>query len=267
MKTSWLVLVCGCLLAGESKTFEVGAHPRLQLANVAGDIAVQPGKNNEIRIEYQKSREEIEVLFEQQGDLVEVEVKYPTRNTGRGEVTFVVALPAHTLVELESVSGSIQAKELAGGGKLESVSGNLTLKKAKGEFELGTVSGNLIVEESAGSYRLGSVSGNVTASGLGKSQLTMESVSGNLRLESATLAGSYDMESTSGSVLVRHGKEASYRVDVETFSGDLDFPRTAGLELKEGKYTPEKSLKGSYNGETGSLRCETLSGNIRIQVE
>jgi DUF4097 and DUF4098 domain-containing protein YvlB len=267
MKTSWLLLAGCCLLAGENKTFEVGANPRLQLANVAGDIAVAPGKSGEIRIEYEKSREEIEVVFEQQGDVVEVEVKYPSRHSGRGEVSFVVTIPPNTQVELESVSGNIRAGELGGGGKLESVSGNVTLRKASGEFELGSVSGNLILEESAGTFRLGSVSGNVTATGLGKGQLSMESVSGNLRLESATLAGSYDLESTSGSVLIRHGKDASYRADVETFSGDLDYPRTAGLELKEGKYTPEKSLKGSYNGETGSLRCETLSGNIRIQVE
>lgn len=127
--------------------------------------------------------------------------------------------------------------------------------------------------------RLQTCNGHVSASGLGAA-VSADSVNGSIELmdlhgpvKATTVNGSLriafrgplrrtQLETVNGSVEVAFDRASSIRYDLETVNGRIE----GDIELAvEGKHGP-KEARGSYNGGTETLKCETINGSIRLKT-
>jgi len=87
-------------------------------------------------------------------------------------------------------------------------------------------------------------------------------VNGSLRVAFRGPLKRSHLETVNGSVEVAFAKASSVRYDLETINGRIE----ADFDLAvEGKYGP-KEAKGTYNGGSESLHCETVNGSIRLKT-
>jgi DUF4097 and DUF4098 domain-containing protein YvlB len=127
--------------------------------------------------------------------------------------------------------------------------------------------------------RLQTCNGHVTASGFGAA-VAADAVNGSIELKdirgpvkATTVNGSLriafrgplrrtQLETVNGSVEVAFDRASSIRYDLETVNGRIE----GDIELAvEGKHGP-KEARGSYNGGTETLKCETVNGSIRLKT-
>jgi DUF4097 and DUF4098 domain-containing protein YvlB len=149
-------------------------------------------------------------------------------------------------VEVDSVSGNIELTGKAERGHLETVSGNVRARGLGGQIKFETVSGDVDAEN--GDYReisAGTVSGNINLRGKPSkdARVDVESMSGDVHLylpadvsahlRASTFSGSIrsdfgtvkDEDHGPGSSLDASVGGGDARVNVETFSGDLEIRR------------------------------------------
>jgi DUF4097 and DUF4098 domain-containing protein YvlB len=70
------------------------------------------------------------------------------------------------------------------------------------------------------------------------------------------------LETVNGSVEVLFHRDSSVQYDLETVNGRIE----ADFDLNvEGKYGP-KEARGSLNGGSEALHCETVNGSIRLKT-
>jgi hypothetical protein len=127
--------------------------------------------------------------------------------------------------------------------------------------------------------RFQTCNGAVTASGFGAA-VAADAVNGSIELKdihgpvkATTVNGSLriafrgplrqtQLETVNGSVEVAFARASSVRYDLETVNGRIE----GDIELAvEGKHGP-KEARGSYNGGTETLKCETVNGSIRLKT-
>src|ERR1700730_14788267 len=93
----------------------------------------------------------------------------------------------------------------------------------------------------AAEARLQTCNGHVAASGFG---------------------GAVSADAVNGAVEFAFARASSIRYDLETVNGRIE----GDIDLAvEGKHGP-KEARGSYNGGSESLRCETVNGSIRLKT-
>ncbi|MCB1044279.1 MAG: DUF4097 family beta strand repeat protein [Acidobacteria bacterium] len=230
------------------RSFEMSPGYTLDLTNVSGNIDVRPGSGDTVRIRAKREDERIDVTFRQDGNRLVVRTEYPETRSTRGGVAFEVEVPARGDLNLNSVSGSISVSGISGTHDIAGVSGRITLTNMDGSLNVESVSGSLKLTD------------------IGTAELDATTISGSINYEGALSGGPYRFSSTSGSVSIRHGADASYSVEGSTVSGSIsaDAP---GVSVNKQKYGPMKDLTGQYNGNGTTLRVNTVSGSISISVK
>jgi len=87
-------------------------------------------------------------------------------------------------------------------------------------------------------------------------------VNGSLRIAFRGALKQTHLETVNGSVDVAFARASSIRYNLETVNGRIE----GDIDLAvEGKHGP-KEARGSYNGGTETLRCETVNGSIRLKT-
>jgi DUF4097 and DUF4098 domain-containing protein YvlB len=87
-------------------------------------------------------------------------------------------------------------------------------------------------------------------------------VNGSLRIAFRGPLRQTHLETVNGSVDVAFDRASSIRYDLETVNGRIE----GDIQLAvEGKHGP-KEARGSYNGGSETLRCETVNGSIRLKT-
>lgn len=105
------------------------------------------------------------------------------------------------------------------------------------------------------------VNGSIELTGVG-GPVKAATVNGALRVSFRGALKKADLETVNGSVEVAFDRASSIRYDLTTVNGHIE----GDIELAvEGKHGP-KEARGSYNGGSESLRCETVNGSIRLKT-
>jgi hypothetical protein len=87
-------------------------------------------------------------------------------------------------------------------------------------------------------------------------------VNGGLRIAFRGPLKKSELETVNGSVEVAFDRSSSVRYDLQTVNGRIE----GDFELAvEGRHGP-KEARGSYNGGSESLHCETVNGSIRLKT-
>jgi len=278
------------------RNFSVSANPTVSVSDISGEIRVVGEKISEVRVIAEKTDPKIEILMEQTGNRVRIEVRYPEHahrasrwfggSESSGDVNIQIAMPEEGNLEARTVSGDAMVENLQGDLTVKAVSGDLKLRKLGKRLLANTVSGDIQVEQVTGEMEMKTVSGDLRATNL-NGRLTMSSVSGDLDIRSSNLtymalestsgdvdvvtplshSGSYSISSHSGDVTLSIPRNSSFRVTSETFSGDFssdfDLPTTEiNTERRRGQ-----RISATYGTGDADVRLRTFSGSVRLGIQ
>jgi len=125
-----------------------------------------------------------------------------------------------------------------------------------------TCNGKLAATGFAGSLSGDAVNGSIDLSDI-EGPASATTVNGSVRVSFKGPLKKSRIETVNGSIDIAFDKSSSVRYDLETVNGhiegDFDLP-------VEGKFGP-KEARGSYNGGTEPLHCETVNGTIRLRTK
>ncbi len=241
-----------------TKPYTITGKPDLRIETSDANIHVTTWDQNTIEARvttsgYKIGEGGIQIDDHQNGDSVEIEVRYPHHDFNIGilhvdrnrRVDVSIQMPREGRVNLRTGDGKI---ELAG------LKGEMTLHSGDGSENLDSVDGKL--HASTGD-------GHIRASGR-FDDLDLKTGDGRVEVRAAagsSLATSWRLETGDGSVTLEIPENLSADVDLHTNDGhiDLDMPVTTQGGLRE------HEIRGKLNGGGNLLTIHTGDGSIHLR--
>ena len=260
------VLVAGCTL-GPTETrddsFVVGESVRLIVNGVNGSIEVRTGSAGEVRVQATIRRaNRIEYEVTQNGDTITA----VGRRTGwalfggNAGVSFVIAVPAQTDVELETSNGSIELSGVEGSGSLETSNGKIVVEGVKGEFNGDTSNGSITIDGLEGSARIDTSNGRVDLRDV-VGEVDVETSNGRIFYSGdMTPKGRNRLVTSNGDVNVELRGTPSVALDASTSRGRVtsEFPILVSA-------MKERELAGTIGAGEADLFSRTSNGSVNIR--
>ena len=259
---------------------------RVEIDNLKGRVEVRAWDRPEVKITGSLGAGVEKLSVEGDRGALHIEVKYPNRANNTEPTVLVVQVPLQADLEISTVSANIDVHGIASRElSLESVSGDITANGAPREARIESVSGDVRLTLNSHDVSVDTVSGELVLQGRLNGEVSLETVSGNVRLDNlgerlrslsaGTVSGDMDikaaladgcecrMESVSGDLLLRLPRDLSAEVSGESFSGDLSAP---GAKIQREEYGPGSSFQTRYGAGKGDVRLETFSGDATLRL-
>jgi hypothetical protein len=288
----------------EEKRFTVQGPADLRVTTFDGAIVIQSWDKPDILVEVEKrgsSREALdglEIRTEQNGAVVELEVKRPRSEsfTGIGfhravTAKLIVSVPRQTNIHARSGDGSIQIEGVHGRLEMRTGDGSIRAKDVAGELTLSTGDGSVTVDGAEGKLDLDTGDGGVSVTGrLGRVKLHTGDGAIVMRAEpGTTMTEPWEIVTGDGSVTMYLPREFGAELDAYTGDGgirnDLDVgpadTSDVALEKSDSDQEPSeraarraerndrsdrRTLRGSIGSGGPPLRIRTGDGVIRLRV-
>lgn len=161
-------------------------------------------------------------------------------------------------VEISSVSADINLTGVYGTKtEMDTVSGKITcIDVTTSDLEMATTSGEVSTENTkADSINVDNVSGGVQLSGE-FDRINVDTVSGETKLNCLSVPSKIEVDGVSGNIGISLPQNATFSASLDSVSGSIgsDFP---------GTFNDDRITVG--DGSL-SIRCNTVSGNLRIEM-
>jgi DUF4097 and DUF4098 domain-containing protein YvlB len=237
-----------------SKTYTITGKPDLRVETSDANLRVDTWDKNTIDVHVTTKRYKIgeggiKIIEHQNGDSVDLELRYPHHNFvvnfGPSHVEVEIHMPREGKVALHTGDGSID---------LAHFKGNMDLESGDGHQEIDSVDGNLRAKTGDGHIR---ASGRFDALDLN---------TGDGRIEARVLPGS-----AMGASWTIHTGDGGVRLELPaTFAADVDLHTSDGhinidLPLTVEGRLGEKNIHGKINGGGNLLTVHTGDGSIEIE--
>jgi DUF4097 and DUF4098 domain-containing protein YvlB len=237
-----------------SKTYNLSGKPNLRIETSDANIRVSTWDQNTIEAKvittrYKIGEGGIRVDEHQDGDSVEIEVRYPHRNFtvewGQHKVDIVIQMPREGKVKLRTGDGKIEIGGL------------------KGEMDLHSGDGSENLEGVDGKLHASTGDGHITAHGRFE-ELELKTGDGQVEVRAASgssLATGWRLETGDGNVSLEVPGDLAADVDLHTSDGhiDLDLPVTTAGQIRENE------VRGKVNGGGSLLTIRTGDGSIHLR--
>lgn len=291
-KASILVLACLAAfpaLAGTpiNQTRPLDPRGRVEIDNLKGRVEVRAWDRPEVKISGSLGAGIEKLSVDGDRSALRIEVKYPHRANNTEPTVLVVQVPLQADLEVSTVSANIDVHGVAPGElSLESVSGDIVAVGAPRRASVESVSGDVMLTINSGDVEASAVSGDLTLNGRLNGELSVETVSGHLRvdnrgervrrLSASTVSGDMElkvalaadgqisMESVSGDLTLVVPRDLSAQVSGESFSGAL---RAPGAKIEREEFGPGSSFHTRYGTGKGEVRIETFSGDATLYLQ
>jgi DUF4097 and DUF4098 domain-containing protein YvlB len=280
------------------RSLDVSGPIRLELSNVAGDIAIVGSADGKVHVhgDVRVSGFGLGNPQKRLDDIVAsppVELKGATlrigKETGRLRnvaIAYSIEVPRETEVNSSSVSGSQTVRNVRGPVQAESVSGSVHAQDIGREVRLSSISGTVTAENCGDDVHATSVSGDVDVA-KAKGDVLAHAVSGNVdvknpggRVDADTSSGTVDVRdadgdvkahATAGRVTVQGNPTGNSYWDLKTVSGSVDIavPSSASFHLSAGAVTGQiRAQIPIMIEEQGkhSLRAHMGDGGGRVEI-
>jgi DUF4097 and DUF4098 domain-containing protein YvlB len=237
-----------------SKTYTITGKPDLRVETSDANLHVDTWDQKTIEVHVTTKRYKIgdggiKIIEHQNGDSVELELRYPhhifTIEFGSSRVDVEIHMPREGRMDLHTGDGAIEVANFKG---------NIDLESGDGNQEITSVDGSL---------RARTGDGHIRASGRFDS---LDLNTGDGRIEARVQPGSvmnsgWTLHTGDGSVRLQLPDNFAADVDLHTGDGhiNLDFPVTVEGRLGE------KNIHGKINGGGNVLTVHTGDGSIEIE--
>lgn len=291
LKASILALACIATLPAFPATPIDQSRPldprgRVEIDNLKGRVEVRAWDRPEVKITGSLGAGVEKFSVEGDARALRIQVKYPNRARNTEPTMLVVQVPLQAELEVSTVSADIDVHGVAPRElSLESVSGDISANGAPRRASVESVSGDVALTFNSGEVQASAVSGDLTLGGRLTGEVAVETVSGNMRVDSRgerlrrlsleTVSGDADlkvallpdgevsMESVSGDLTLTVPRDLSAQVTGESFSGDLSAP---GARIEREEFGPGSSFRTRYGAGKGDVRIETFSGDATLRL-
>lgn len=237
-----------------SKTYNLSGRPDLRIETSDANIRVTTWDQNSIEAKvittrYKIGEGGIRVDERQNGNIVEIDVKYPHHdfNIGWGshKVDVIIQMPREGAVNLRTGDGKIDVANL------------------KGEMDMHTGDGSVNLDAVDGKLHASTGDGHIQATGR-FDELDLKTGDGHVDVRAtsgSSLANSWRLETGDGSVSLEVPHDLAADVDLHTSDGhiDLDMPVAAEGKLRENE------IRGKLNGGGSLLTIRTGDGSIHLK--
>lgn len=292
LKASILALACVAAFPALAATPIDQTRPldprgRVEIDNLKGRVEVRAWDRPEVKITGSLGAGVEKFSVEGDRGALHIEVKYPNRARDTEPTVLVVQVPLQAELEVSTVSATIDVHGVAPRElSLESVSGDIVAVGAPRRASVESVSGDLVLTLNSRDVDASAVSGDLTLNGRLDGEVSVETVSGNMRvdnrgerlrkLSASTVSGDVDlkialaadgevsMESVSGDLTLVAPRDLSAEVSGESFSGDLSAP---GAKIEREEFGPGSSFHARYGAGKGEVRIETFSGDATLRLQ
>lgn len=241
----------------------------LEIKDVSNDVRLVKSDNDEVKVTYGMSENFGYYLKQIDGTLI---VEYDDFREwyefigifSLRQQDLIVEVPEKTIEKLsvKTVSGNIRATEiLASETVLESTSGNIEAGGNVGKFSASAVSGDIKLNSNtvAESVKVSTTSGELSLSGVSAEDAKISSTSGDVELKNANLT-SVDVNTMSGEIDFNN-VVCSGDMDIDTTSGDID------LEKVDAENYTVNSTSGEIDAKILSdkiYNVSSVSGSIDV---
>ncbi len=269
-----------------NQTRPLDPRGRVEVDNVKGRVEVVAWNRPEVQLSGSLGSGVEKLSVEGDSKVLRIKVQYPARGRNAEPSRLVLQVPLLADLEVETVSADISVSGVASHElELQSVSGGITANGAPGRGKISTVSGDIQLAMNTPRLRVETVSGKVVTQGRLNGEIALESVSGDVRLNTLgervrklstntvsgdmvlelALAedGEIRMESVSGDLRLQLPADLSAQVSGESFSGDLSAP---GAKIRKEEFGPGSSFRVRYGAGKGDIRMQTFSGDARLTL-
>jgi DUF4097 and DUF4098 domain-containing protein YvlB len=238
-----------------SKTYNISARPDLKVETSDANIRLTTWDQKTIEAKvitsrYKIGEDGIRVEERQNGDTVEIQVRYPHHNFnfewGNGHrVDVIIQMPREGKVNLRTGDGKIEVSGL------------------KGDMDMHTGDGSVILDSVDGNLHASTGDGHIQANGR-FDQLELKTGDGHVEVRAkngSSLSNGWHLETGDGSVSLEVPGDLAADVDLHTSDGhiDLDMPVQA-----EGKIR-QNEIRGKLNGGGSLLTIRTGDGSIHLR--
>ena len=282
---TFLGLISTVALAEDvNKRIDAASDGVVSVSNIAGSIEIAGWSRNEVEVVGTLGKNVEELIFERDGDEVEITVRAPRRHGHSISSELLIKIPENSSIEVVGVSSDIDIQDVFGEQRLQSVSGDIESEVHEsdvemetvsgdvtaqgddvvGHCELSSVSGDVDAQHLAGEVAASSVSGDVTLVNSSFERVRLETVNGDIIFESGLVDdGSFSLETINGDLEIEFNDSISARFDIETFNGDIS--NCFGPEpVRTSKYAPGTELKFTEGDGDGRVTIKTLNGDLRL---
>ncbi len=260
-----------------TRTFAVGAQPRLVLTTNSGDVHIVRGAANQISVVahmqvFVGDNSQIPVQYTLSSDSNTLTVNadehdgftFGFTSFNRG-VDFDVTVPGQTALNVQNSSGDITSQGVTGQMSLTTSSGDVTTDGGSGQVTLTTSSGDIKASNISGVMTLSTSSGDVTASNASASgNSSFQTSSGDITYRGSLAPnGNYSFQDSSGDIdLTLPGDAAFQVVQASTDSGNIDSD-FSGLNIL--RSSSGATASGSVgNAPSAKITLRTSSGDIHL---
>lgn len=274
------------VLAGTpiDQTRRLDPRGRVEVENPRGRVEVVAWDRPEVKLSGSLGAGVEKFSVEGDARVLRIKIQYPPRSKNPEPSQLVLQVPRLADLEVSTVSGDIRVSGVAPGElSLQAVSGDITANGAPRRARISAVSGGVQLAMNTPQIKVETVSGDLTLQGRLNGEISLESVSGDIRLDtlgerlrrlSASSVsgdmvlktalgedGEIRLESVSGDLRLQLPANLSANLSAESFSGTLSAP---GATPKKEAFGPGSSLRARYGAGKGEVRMQTFSGDASL---
>jgi hypothetical protein len=262
----------------EEKRFNVTGRPNLRLTTFDGAIEIRSGGDDKsivVEIEKrgatQEAIDQLKIETKQDGDLIEVTVPKPARNTvffGIGSspsARLTVTMPREGNIVARSGDGSIRVERVRGRLELRTGDGSIRANDVGGQLTFATGDGSITLDAAEGDIDIDTGDGSVSVTGkLAVVKVHTGDGSITLRAEPGTaMKDDWSLTTGDGGIALYLPSDLDAELDAHTGDGSI----RNELQLNAGAGEQSKRTVKGKLGEGGkSLRIRTGDGSIRLKA-
>lgn len=266
------------------RSLDAASDGHVDVSNIAGSVTVTGWSRNTVEVTGTLGRNVEELVFERNGDRIEIKVKVPKRG-GRGiDSDLHINVPKKSTLDIGTVSADIDVSDVTGEQSLHSVSGDITTvytgadleaesvsgdieisgNGVAGEVSASTVSGDLELIRVSGDVEAESVSGSIVVDEGSFSRADLGTVNGGIVFQGELKKnGRLSIETVNGSVDVKFAGAVSAKFEVDTFNGGIRNCFGPKAE-RTSKYSPGWELEFTEGSGSGRVEISTMNGRVTI---
>ena len=275
-----------------SKDFKVDGAPRVRVKTGDAHVRISGADTNSVEARvttrnWKIGGDGIQIVDRQNGDEVELEVRFPKRwlqfDGGDRRVDIEIRVPRFASLNINTGDGNIELSGVSGDLNLHTGDGRLGIKDVEGTVRAETGDGPVHLVGAKGEITLHTGDGRVEVEGV-DGKLSVETGDGRVRVsgrfdvldvktgdggvEAIALGGSkmladWSLRTGDGRLSMRVPADLAADVDLHTNDGEIDL---AGLPVAISGRTAKNEIRGQVNGGGKLLSLKSGDGSIRLDV-